>query len=82
MLAYILFDVSVFSGKVKGTTVNDLVDLNKVISNLKAEEVSLKFQNLGQSGLKLVVFSDASFSNLPDGGSQGGHFVVLMNSED
>ena len=57
------------------------MDLNMVIRKMKAEEASLKFQNLGQTGSKFVIFSDASFSNLPDGGSQGGHFVVLMNSK-
>lgn len=26
----------------------------------------------------MVVFSDASFGNLQDGGTQGGHLIVLM----
>jgi ABC-type enterobactin transport system permease subunit len=31
--------------------------------------------------LKLVVFSDASLENLKDGGTQGGHLIVLMGEE-
>ncbi len=27
---------------------------------------------------KLVVYSDSSMGNLPDGGTQGGHFIMLM----
>lgn len=39
----------------------------------------LNFQHLGrESALKMVVFSDASFGNLADGGTQGGHLIVLM----
>ena len=28
--------------------------------------------------MKLVVFSDASLGNMPNGGSQGGYFVLLV----
>ena len=57
-------------------------EANKVIKKLKSEHVTLKFQNLGDDdSLKLVVFSDASMGNLPDGGTQGGHLIVLMGKE-
>lgn len=39
----------------------------------------MKFQYLGEdSSLKLVMFSDSSVGNLPDGGTQGGHLIMLM----
>ncbi len=40
--------------------------------NLKSEKVTLRFQHLGNSdALNIVVFSDASLGNLPDGGTRG-----------
>ena len=57
-------------------------EANKVVRKLKSEHVALRFQNLGNDdALKLVVFSDAAMGNLPDGGTQGGHLIVLMGKE-
>lgn len=49
------------------------------MSKLKSKKVILNFQHLGKdSALKMIMFSDASFANLSDGGTQVGHFIVLM----
>ena len=37
-----------------------------------------KLSNL--QDLRIVVYSDASYANLPDGGSQGGHLVFLSDA--
>ena len=41
--------------------------------------MTLRFRYYGKdSSLKLVVFSDSSMRNHPDGGTQGGHLIMLM----
>ena len=78
----IMFDTCVLAANIKHATVQSLHDTNKVVRKLKSEKVTLKFQNLGKdSSLKLVVFCDASLGNLPDGGTQGGHLIMLMGEE-
>lgn len=75
----IMCDVSMLASNTKDATVQTLHCANKLIRKLKSEEVTLRFQYLGEnSSLKLVVFSDSSMGNLQDGGTQGGHFIMLM----
>ncbi|KAK9523757.1 hypothetical protein VZT92_017657 [Zoarces viviparus] len=75
----IMCDISILASSVKHATVQTLHSANKLVRKLKSEEVILRFQYLGRdSSLKLVVFSDSSMGNLPDGGTQGGHLVMLM----
>lgn len=62
--------------------VQSIHEVNKVICKLKSEQVTLKFQYLGENdALNLFVFSGASLGSLPDGGTQGGILVVLMGKE-
>ena len=77
-----MFDTCILASTLKHGTVQTWHEANKVVKKLKSEHVTLKFQNLGDDdSLKLVVFSDASMGNLPDGGTQGGHLIVLMGKE-
>ncbi len=70
----IMFDVCSLASNLKYATVQSIHKTNKVIRKLKSEMVTLKYQHLGNSdALIFVVFSDSSFGNLPDGGTQGGH---------
>ncbi|KAL2093504.1 hypothetical protein ACEWY4_010816 [Coilia grayii] len=74
-----LFDASNLASKLKNATVQTIHEANRIICKLKSKKVVLNFQHLGRDpGLKLVLFSDASFGNLSDGGTQGGHLIVLM----
>ncbi|XP_062409954.1 uncharacterized protein LOC134100639 [Sardina pilchardus] len=75
----VMCDVSILASSTKHATVQTLHCANKLIRKLKSDEVTLKFQHLGKdSSTKLVVFSDSSMGNLPDGGTQGGHLILLM----
>lgn len=75
----IMCDISMLASGTKHANVQTLHCANKLIRKLKSEEVTLRFQHLGKdSSLKVVVFSDSSMGNLPDGGTQGGHFIMLM----
>ena len=75
----VMFDASNLASSIKGATVQTIHEANRIVSKLKSKKVILNFQYLGRdSALKMVTFSDASFGNLSDGGTQGGHFIVLM----
>lgn len=75
----VLFDASNLASSLKQATVHTINEANRVVCKLKAKSVELKFQHLGKdSQLKMITFTDASFGNLSDGGTQGGHLIVLM----
>ena len=78
----ISFDVSVLSSSIKEATVSDMVYANKVIRKVKNEKSSIKFPELDLESLQLVSFSDASYSNLRNGGSQGGHLTFLVDKNN
>ena len=74
----VIFDASNLASSLKKANVQMLVDANKIIKNIKSESVLLKFPKIGpENKVRLVIFSDSSLGNLPDGGSQGGHFIAL-----
>ena len=78
----VIFDASNVASSFKGATVQTLIDANKVIKNLKSDNVTLKFQQLGSNDkLKIVIFSDSSLGNLSNGGTQGGHFIMLAGED-
>lgn len=75
----VMFDGCNLASNTKHATVQTIHEANKVVRKLKSQQVTLKFQHVGKDdSLKLVVFSDASLGNLTDGGTQGGHLIVLM----
>lgn len=78
----IMFDTCILATNINHATVQTLHGTNKVMRRLKSEQVTLKFWNLGKVRLlKLIVFCDATISKCPDGGTQGGHVIVLIGEE-
>ena len=74
-----IFDASNLASSLKSAKVQTLIEANKIIKKLKSETVTIKFQKLGNgSDIKVLIFSGSSLRNLPDGGTQGGHFIVLI----
>ena len=64
-------------------TVNDLIDANKIIKNIKNRDSKLVFPKLGMvDNLKSVIFTDASYANIPDGASSAGAFVIILCGKD
>lgn len=61
------------------TSATEHVTINKVIKFVKNEPSRIVFPKLELHSLKLRTYADASFNNLPKGGSQGGHIVFLMD---
>ena len=75
----IAFDVTDLAVRINTGTVEDLKRVNKIIEKVNSDHVSLKFQSLNKN-LEIHVFTDASFGNLHDGGSQGGHFIIAKGN--
>ena len=62
----------------RNAAVADAVRLNKIISRVVSDHFSLLFGKLSSVGDCIIeCFSDASFGNLSDGGSQG-RFVIFL----
>jgi hypothetical protein len=76
-----VFDACNLAQRIKHAHVKDLIDANKLIKRIQSEKVALKFQHVGEGKLFLVVFSDASLANLPDGSTQGGQIILLMGED-
>ena len=75
----IAFNVSVLSSNIKNATVNDLIQANKVIKKVKTEKTFMRFSELDLDSVCIMSFSDASYNNLKNGGSQGGYIIFLVD---
>ena len=72
------FDVSNIVSNIKNATIKLLTDVNKTINKTKTNQYNLKFQPTEKQS-KLVVYVDAAFGNLHDGGSQSAYLIFFVN---
>ena len=65
--------------RVKNATITDIFTINRVIKFIKStpSHITIPVKNL--ESLQLLLYSDASFNNLPDRGSQGRYIVFLCD---
>ena len=75
----IAFDVSVASSNVKKATVSNIIHVNKIISKVKNTCSCVLFPKLDLDSAQIISYSDASFNNLVNAGSQGGHIIFLTD---
>ena len=73
----IAYDVCILSTKLQQATVADYHYAIKVVKKAMSGK-TLHYSDL-QSPSYLLAYSDASYANLPDGGSQGGYIVFLAD---
>ena len=73
------YDTCFLSTQQVKPTYKSVFDANKALRELKNNQVVLKFPKLDLTSTKFVVYCDASYGNLPDGSSQGGHIVFLKD---
>ena len=66
---------------VNSATVSDVIKLNKVLRQIKSTESHIKFPSLDIKSISVKTYTDASFNNLPHGGSQGGQLVFITDKE-
>ena len=71
----ISYDVCKASTKVKDATIADVLSVNKIVKKVKNELSEIYFPCFDSRSLHIRSYSDASFNNLPNGGSQGEHIV-------
>ena len=77
------FDVSDLSSMLKHGNVDCIRQVNKTVKKAKKEKSQIIIPNLGRlECLRIVAYSDASFANLKDGGSQGGYIIFLVGSNN
>ena len=77
------YNVSEMSSVIKNARVKDLLKANKTLKYLNNTHTNIKFPKMSSlKDLKIVMYSDASFMNLSDGGSQGGFVVFLSDNKD
>ena len=78
----IAFDACELSGSISKATVADVGRLNKIVRKVATDSYRIVFprmKNIDECFLEC--FSDSSFANLADGGSQGGYIIFLVDSD-
>ena len=77
-LAGILYPILAL--KYTNSKVHNVIELNNVIKCIKSKKNRTVFHHLNLSSIALITYTDASFNNLPNGGSQGGQIVFLTSN--
>ena len=79
----IAFDACELSGSSSRATVSDITRLNKAVSKVTTDAYRISFPHMSDvSECFLECYSDSSFANLPDGGSQGGYVIFLVDRNE
>ena len=75
----ISYSVCELSKANKQAVVQDILSANKVLNSVKRKKYSISYVPLQLRSLTIECFSDASYGNLDNGGSQGGYLVFLSD---
>ena len=76
----ILFDSSETSRSLKNTSIEDVLQANKIVTKLKFQSIKLTFQSISNIlTSENIVYSNASFINLKDVKSQGGCIFFIKS---
>ena len=68
------FEICMLSSNSKNTTVNEIIQANKILEKAKRENVFLRFSLKGNvKNFIIIGFNDASLGNLWDDSSQGSY---------
>ena len=74
------YDNCIIGNSLQSPAVKDIVYANKIVRKLNCADASLFFHaGLDFSKCSIVSFCDASFGNLPNGGSQGAFITFLVD---
>ena len=76
------FDTCQLSTRIREATVSDLQHANKVIRQVQQNPTFILFPKLNLTETNLMLFADASFNNLANCGSQGGHIIFLTDNHN
>ena len=71
---------SMFSSQIQDMKVEQILELNKVIGQLKKDsQLALRIQPICEERMRWGVISDASFANAKNGKTQAGHMLVTFD---
>ena len=70
------------STKFKNGCVSDILTTNKIVRKVTSSNNEIIIPKLDLNSLSIKVFTDASFNNLPNGGSQGGQITFITDNEN
>lgn len=75
------FDELELSMIVNKAKIKDLAKANKMLRKFKAQRVTLNYYKIGEiRDVKITLFTDASYANLPDGMSSAGGYVIFLST--
>ena len=78
----ISFAVCESGTKFTHATVAGIIHDNKIIRKVKSSRSFIQSPKLDLNTVKLQLFTDASFNNLPNGGGQAGQIIFLTDSKN
>jgi hypothetical protein len=74
------YDVCDLSNSVTEATRKEIFTSNKIIRKLKSDQVSIRLDNVGNlQQAEIIAYTDASYRNLKNNGSQGGQLILLKD---
>ena len=77
----ISFDVSYLASALNTATVTEMIQCNKIITKVGNNSYELKYSSL-KGKPRLNVYTDASYGNLQNGGSQGGYLIFIVGEDN
>ena len=79
----VAFDNCAIGNAISKATVRDVTKANKAVRKARAKVVTLHYAaGFDLMSCRIVCYTDASFGNLPDGGSQGAYIIFLCDPGD
>ena len=73
---------SLFSSQLLEMRVEDVVELNKTVAQLKrSSDLSLRIQPIEEKSMRWGVISDASWANAKNGKTQAGHMLIAFDKK-
>ena len=76
------FKVCYANAIVNSETISDITKLKKVLKHIKSKESYIKLPSLNIDSLIITIYTNASFNNLPNKGSQGGQILFITENEN
>ena len=78
---YNSFPLCEASAKFKNLTIKEVPYVNTIINNVESTNYGIKCPHLSMDDLKLQLFTNASFKNLPNGRSKAGQILFLNDDK-
>ena len=76
------YDNCIIANSVKSACVKDAIKANKTIRKARQNDVHIRYSaSFDTNSCKIIGYTDSSFGNLPDGGSQGAFVIFLIDGQ-